>query len=306
MNTELPHRDEHWREIVSKPLPSNVSQPLPSGAGVDVAAASCCGKARSCNTDHYLVLRLGRLQETIITSLAAADLPPRFEEYAYAMLVADGLAVESGGARASRVALSALAHLAIRLGKWNVRVDRDSWADVVEQGELLYGGVHDAVRDASRADPRLADMATSLTAAYVAGSDLFVAHVGHARAFLFRLGALTQLTTDHTLDTLRLNAQKPTLLEQLNRDQQHVVTEAIGGSYGSPDVVIERTALWSGDRLLLCTNGLTDVVSEQAITDVLTARRRPAEECQQLVDLARAAGAPDDVTVLVCDYSTRG
>jgi protein phosphatase len=238
----------------------------------------------------------------MVTSLAAADLPPRFEEYAYAMFVADGLGGEGSSARASRLALSTLAHLAIRYGKWNVRVAPDTLTDFIDQGEFFYRQVSGAVRDASQADGLLADLATSLTAVYISGADLFFAQVGHSRAYLFRRGALTQLTTDHTLAQLRVEGLTPTLLEQSKRDQQHVVTQTIGGRPDGPDVVIEHIQLWTGDRLLLCTNGLTDPVSEDQIADVLASRRRPTEECRRLVDLALEAGAQDNVTVLLADY----
>ena len=207
-----------------------------------------------------------------------------------------------GGARASRLALSTVAHLAIRYGKWNVRIAPDNIAEVVEQSELLYREVNNAMREASRAEVQLADMAASLTALYIAGADLFYMHVGHSRAYLFRNGVLIPLTTDQTLEQLRRDAHKPTLLDQAKRDLAHVVIETIGGSPSGPDVTIEHVQLWSGDRVILCTNGLTDVVSTDAIADVLAAQRRPAEECQRLVDLALAAGGPDNVTVLVADY----
>jgi PPM family protein phosphatase len=294
-------RDDEWRAIVSRPLDIPAFQPLSAAVGIDAAAASSSGKARSQNTDHYLVVRFGRLQETMLTSLAAADLPPPFEEYAYAMLVADGLDEEGGGARASRLALSTVAHLAIRYGKWNVRIGPDNIAEVVEQSELLYREVNNAMREASRAEIRLADMAASLTTVYIAGADLFYMHVGHSRAYLFRNGVLIPLTTDHTLEQLRREARKPTLLEQSKRDQAHVLIETIGGSPAGP-AMSEHVQLLTGDRVILCTNGLTDVVSEDTIADTLASQRRPAEECQRLVDLALAAGGPDDVTVLVADY----
>jgi len=305
MTDDHPDRDDEWRGIVSGPLEIAAFQPLSSAAGLDVAAVSSCGKAQSYNTDHYLAVRLGRFQETMITSLAAADLPPRFEEYAYAMLVADGLDGEGGGARASRLALSTLAHLAIRYGQWNVRIGPGTVAEVIEQGEFFYRHVNDAVRDARRSDLQLAEMATSLTAVYIAGADLFFAHVGHSRAFVFRSGALIQLTTDHTLEELRLDALTPTLFDESKRDQQHIVTETIDGRPRGPDVAIEHIQLWTGDRVLLCTNGLTDVVSADQIADVLAAQRSPTEECQRLVDLALAAAAPDNVTALVADYRIR-
>jgi protein phosphatase len=298
----LEQRDA-WREAISSPLDIAAFHPLSSTFGVELAAVSSGGATPSHDTDHYLAVRLGRLQETIVTSLAAADLPPRFEEHAYAMFVADGLGGEGSSVRASRLALSTLAHLAIQYGQWNVRVEPSTTVDIIGQTEFLYREINGAVRAAKRANGPLADLATSLTAVYIAGAHLFFAQVGHSRAYLFRRGELTQLTTDHTLEQMRLEGLTPTLLDQSKRDQQHVVTETIGGRHDAPEVVVEHVQLWTGDRVLLCTNGLTDVVSEDRIADVLASQRRPIEECRRLVELALEAGAPDNVTVLLGDYS---
>src|SRR5258705_860215 len=158
-----PARSE-WRATMSRPIGAPAFQPLSASIGLEVAGVSVCGKTQLQNTDHYVAVRLGRMQEVMTTSLAAADLPPRFEEYAYAMLVADGLDGDGTGGRASRFALSTLAHLAIRYGNWNVRIGHDTAADIIEQGEFLYRQVSDAIVQASRADLSLAGMATSLTA----------------------------------------------------------------------------------------------------------------------------------------------
>src|SRR5262245_57205602 len=291
---------KHWRAVVSQPVDFPDFHPLSSALAVEVAAASVCGRLRPHNTDHYLAIRFGRLQETIVTSLAAADLPPRFEEYAYAMLVADGLDESGAGARASRVALSTLAKLAIRYGRWNVRADPETLAEIVEQGEFFYRRANDEVLKASRADLALTDMATSLTALYIAEGDLIFAHVGHSKAFLFRNGSLTQLTKDHTLD------QQPSRSrERPKADYRHLVTKSVGGDPSGPDVEIEHVKLCPGDRLLLCTNGLTDVVNRDPIAETLAQQRAPRDDCQRLIDLARTAGSPDDVTVMVADYRLR-
>src|SRR5690242_6853492 len=105
-----------WRESISRSIDAPSFNPLSSNIGLEIGAVSVCGKTQLHNTDHYVAIRLGRLQETLTTSLAEADLPPRFEEYAYALLVADGLDGDGTGARASRFALSTLAHLAVRYG----------------------------------------------------------------------------------------------------------------------------------------------------------------------------------------------
>jgi protein phosphatase len=300
MNDSARHR---WRAAVSRPLEQEPFHPLSSAFALEVAAASIGGKWPPHNTDHYLAVRIGRLQETLVTSLAEADLPPPFEEYAYAMLIADGLGEQGAGARASRVALSALAHMALRYGRWNVRITPDTLAEIAEQGEFFYRHANDAVRQESGTDLELADMGTSLTALYIAESDLFYWHVGHSRGFLFRNGVLTQLTTDHTVTEQGrdLRAQPA----GVKSDFIHLVTETIGSGATGPKVDVEHIKLSTGDRLLLCTNGLTDLVSGDQIADQLAQRRSPAEDCRQLLDLARAGGTPDDVTVMLADYTVR-
>lgn len=293
--------DLQWRSLLSRPVDNEPFKPLSSVASLLVAASSISGRLRSLNTDHYLAIRLGRMQETILSSLTPADLPPRFEEFGYALMVADGLGDGGSGARASRVALSALAHLAIRYSRWNVRVDADSIGEITEQGAFLYRRVHDAIVEASRADPLLADMATSLTAMYIAGADLFFANVGHSKGFLFRDGSLFQLTTDHTFGEQRIEPVGGTSVGDTRRDFTHVVTKLVGGG-AELDAAIEHVDLLSGDRLVLCTNGLTDVVSLNDIAGTLSLQRRPEDDCQRLIELATAARGADDVTVIVADY----
>ena len=294
-----------WRAAISRPLDIEPFKPISAAIGLELAAASVCGTLRPYNTDHYLAVRIGRLQETLVTSLAEADLPPRFEEYAYALLVADGLGEQWAGSRASRVALSALAHMTIRYGHWNVRVGPETPADIAERGEFFYRQLNEAVLRGSRTHVQLSDMATSLTALYVVEGELFFTHVGHSRAFLFREGSLVQLTTDQTLEQQRRGASGPTAIEGTRSDLSHVVTGTIGGKTTGPDVETEHVKLASGDRLLLCTNGLTDVVSEELIADALALRRGPAEDCQRLIELARDEHNPDDATVMVGDYTVR-
>jgi serine/threonine protein phosphatase PrpC len=295
---------EFFRAVLSDSVDIEPFHPPSAALTLDVGAASVCGPARSHNTDHYLAIRLGRLQETLISSLPAADLPSHFEEYGYAMLVADGLGAGGSGARASRVALSTLAHLAIRYGKWNVRIDPETISKVIDQGEFFYRRAHDAVFQASQTAVDLAGMATSLTALYIAQDDLFFAHVGHSRAFLLRNGVLIQLTPDHTVERARRGTAATS--HRAPRNLRQVVARTIGGNATGPDVEIERIKLISGDRLLLCTNGLTDVVNDEQIADALAPRRRPQEDCLRLIDLAREKRSHDDVTVMLGDYTFRG
>ena len=303
MSDDADDLKDQWRAVLSQPVTVEAFHLPTAGISLEVGAASACGPGHSQNTDHYLAIRLGRLQETMMTSLQAADLPSRFEEYGYAMLVADGLGDGGSGARASRVALSTLAHLAIRYGKWNVRIDADTPCQIMDQGEFFYRQTNDAVFQASQAAAGLSGMATSLTALYIAQDDLFFAHVGHSHAFLLRNGALIRLTSERTPEQVR-RGTSPTL-QRSPRHLGQLVAQMIGGRRTAPDVEIERIKLSSGDRLLLCTNGLTDVVNEEQIADALAPRRRPKEDCLRLIDLARQGGSADDVTVMLGDYTLR-
>ena len=182
--------DTARRAAMSQLLTHDDFRPLSSSVRVEIGALSHRGTRRHVNDDHYLVIRLGRHQETLATSLSEAEVPPRFEEYGYAMLVADGLGEGGSGSVASRVALSTIAHLALHHGKWNLRIDpRTAW-EIIERAEWFYDRADAAVSTKRRTSPLMTGMSTALTVAYSVGDDLFVAHVGHSRAYLFRDGAL--------------------------------------------------------------------------------------------------------------------
>ena len=154
----------------------------------------------------------------------------------------------------------------------------------------------------SRTDPRLSGMATTLTLAYSAGDDLFVANVGHSRAYLFRDGTLIQLTRDHTLKQALADCNGPAPVDQGLQDLGHILTDTIGGDSKEPAVAVEHFRLAHGDWVLLCTNGLTDAVPDERIADQLALRRSAAEQCHHLLDLARLTDADDNATVVVAAY----
>lgn len=294
--------DDARRSALSPILSARAFAPLSSTVRVDAAARSTRGQARDFNEDHFLIMRLGREQETLASSLSTADLPPRFEEYGYAMLVADGLGEGGAGAAASRVALSTIAHMALHYGRWNLRVDPAVAEEIFERAEWYYAQADAAVRSHGASSAVLKGMSTSMTTAYSAGDDLFIAHVGHGRAYLYRDGELQQLTRDHTLEEHLAHTNRPAPVERRTGDLRHILTDAVGASGGHPLVEIEKFRLHHRDWLLLCTNGLTDMVTDGQIADVLALRRSPLEQCIMLTDLADSKGGSDNVTVICAEY----
>jgi serine/threonine protein phosphatase PrpC len=294
--------DSDRRAALAPLFKAGEERPPSSTVKVTIGARSHHGVVRETNEDHYLVLRLGRDQETLATSLSGSDVPPPFKESAYTMLVADGLGEGGSGSVASRVALSTIAHLALDCGEWNVRVDAATASQIYDRAEWFYAQADTAVHTRAASSPLLKGMTTALTAAYSAGTDLFITHVGHSRAYLFRGGELVLLTRDHTVAEHLAHSTRPAAVERRAQDLRHILTDAIGAAGGHPLVEVERFRLVDGDIVMLCTNGLTDMVNDDKIAEVLARRRAPDEQCATLIDLANRAGGGDNITVVMAEY----
>jgi protein phosphatase len=277
-------------------------RPASAAVSVEFGSHSHPGRRRTSNDDHFLIVRFGRSHDVLATSLPDDALPREFAESAFGAIVADGIGPNAPDV-ASRLAVSALSQMVMRFGRWNVRVnDRTAW-EIVERAERFYRRVSELVTQASMGHPSLAGMGTTLTAVYSGGDELFVVHVGHSRAYMLRAGVLSRLTRDQTVAQRMRETGRAVPTELAGHDLRHVLTDAIGGHAGEPRIDIENYPLLDGDLLLLCTNGLTDVVDDDAIADLL---RRPApaqDQCRALVNLALERGGPDNVTVVIAKYS---
>jgi serine/threonine protein phosphatase PrpC len=287
------------------PLASPLDSPPPSVVmEAEFGARSRRGPLRPVNDDHYLIMRLGRHQETLLTSISERALPRRFDEHFYGMAVADGTG--GLGEAASRLAISALVHLAIYFGRWHMRIDEPIAEEVLDRAQRFFRSIDSTLLQASH-DTSPRRLHTTLTAVFTAGTELFFAHVGHSRAYVFRDNELMQLTRDHTLDRERPGKAPHVDVPSSPRDLHHILTETLGGGApGAPRVDVERCGLLDGDLVLLCTNGLTDVAEDARIANALRSHKTPDDQCQALVDLAANSGGKDDVTALVGHYRVRG
>jgi protein phosphatase len=170
---------------------------------------------------------------------------------------------------------------------------------VIQRLDRFYRFTH-GLLDAARQTDQTAPLRSALTAVMSAGDQLFVAHAGHSRAYLFRDGTLIQLTRDQTL------LSHPAVVPFASglRDGRHVLVNSLG----SPEqhhlaVDIERIALVNGDVVVVCTNGLTDALPEDRIAQILGTDVGIEGKLQMLLDAAFAEGqATDDVTVVGARY----
>jgi serine/threonine protein phosphatase PrpC len=216
------------------------------------------------------------------------------EDSAYAgprlLAVADGMGGHAAGEVASAVAISALAD-----------IDGD-----MPPNELQLA-LSEAVTRANRtlhdmvvADPSIGGMGTTLTAMLWSGSRVALCHIGDSRAYVLSGGEFTQITHDHTLVQSLVDDGRISPDEAATHPQRSLLLRALDGtSEAEPDLsVIEARA---GDRYLLCSDGLSSVVSEETLHRILATVKEPDDAVLQLIELAIKGGGPDNITCIVAD-----
>jgi PPM family protein phosphatase len=218
------------------------------------------------------------------------------EDSAYAgarlLAVADGMGGHAGGEVASAAVIDALRPLDTQ----------------VPAGELLNALDHavrranSALRDIVKTDPSLQGMGTTLTALLWSGSRLGLVHIGDSRAYLARDGELFQITHDHTMVQSLLDDGKITAEEVASHPQRSLLLRALGRDGADPDLQLREAR--PGDRYLLCSDGLHDVVDAGSIARMLLTVSDPDQAAKGLVSLAIDGGGPDNITCIVADVVT--
>lgn len=207
--------------------------------------------------------------------------------------VADGMGGHLAGEVASATALEPIAAL-----------DGTVFAEATEAAAALSEAViqaNETVSELAEGNPSYRGMGTTLTAAMVEGRRLHIAHVGDSRAYLMRSGQFSQITDDHTLVQHLVNEGQITREEAATHPQRSIITRAIGVS---PEIEVDSLSLDldPGDRLLLCSDGLTGVIEDEQIAQVLADKTDPNEAVSTLIDLANEHGGPDNITVVLLCY----
>jgi protein phosphatase len=273
--------------------------PSPPKARVTVGALSHPGLVRENNEDHYLVVERRRSRTVLLTNLPEGVLRPA-DDSAYVLAVADGMGGASFGELASMLALRSGWEQSPQTIKWTWIINDREVEELKERVELIFQRMNQDLLEQGRTDPATARMGTTLTGAYTVGPEAFIGHVGDSRAYLYRDGALTQLTHDHTLAQEYLNLGLPVLC----RSWHHKLTNCLGGGPGREvRVEFHHLSLADGDLLLLCSDGLTDMVPDDAIARVLGQDAHPQETAGALVEAALNNGGKDNVTVVLARYA---
>ncbi len=284
-------------EYASRPTIGAAPRATRPSVHFDFAAFSHPGKVRSNNEDHFLVSQMGRSFDVISSNMPEGDLPNHLNEVAYGMVVADGMGGMAAGEKASWLAIRTGVQLVLNSPVWATRIDDPAADQLISRMREYFRKVDSVVIGEARSDRHLSGMGTTLTLAYMIGIDVFIIHVGDSRAYLFRGGKLEQLTRDHTMaqGLADLGAIKP---EDVHRHaKRHVLTNFVGGPTTGVEPEIATLQLKDGDYLLLCSDGLSEMVPDDEIARVLEAHPTSTPAAKALIDLALQHGGRDNVTV---------
>jgi protein phosphatase len=267
-------------------------------ANVTFGALSHQGNRRSNNEDHYIVVQRRRSRSVLLTNLPG-PITDFAEDQVYLLAVADGMGGAAFGELASNMALRTAFDLGHSATKWIFKVNQKEIEELKGQIETILRLVHRTLLEHGQTDPSVVGMGTTLTGAYTIGMDALIAHVGDSRAYLFHDGTVERLTRDHTLAQEMLDTGGP----PPNPSLRHVLTNCIGGTGQDLRVDFHHYHFEDGDRLLLCTDGLSDMVNDDEIARILTSHQDPQQACAALVNLALANGGRDNVTVVLADFA---
>ncbi len=242
-----------------------------------VGAATSVGRVRPTNEDAFLV---------------KAD--------AGLFVVCDGMGGAAAGEVASRLAVDTIGAVLD-----NARMD--STRDGRFSGRTRQLG--DAVRKANRAiidrargDKAHAGMGTTVVAAWAAGGLASVAHVGDSRAYLLNARRFESLTSDHSLVEAQVKAGLIDREASLQSEHQNILLRALGRD-ADVEIDLAEAAVSAGDRLLLCTDGLTRMVPDDHLAAVLERYRgEPQRACDHLIETANNSGGPDNITVVIAEF----
>jgi serine/threonine protein phosphatase PrpC len=232
-----------------------------------VASMSDQGKVRKTNEDSYFAdSRLGLF------------------------IVADGMGGHAGGEVASRVAVATISELML------AGLEEDDSAALIRNA---IEQANTAIRVQAEADPRLHGMGTTVVLAYCRGDTIHLAHMGDSRAYLIRNGSIQQLTEDHSLMAQLLKAGQLSAEQAPHHHLRNVVTRSLGNhTVSEPDM---RVIAWNaGDCLLLCSDGLTNMVDESELRSVISAGGADVQRsCREAVERANRNGGKDNITAVL-------
>jgi PPM family protein phosphatase len=257
------------------------------------------GRVRERNEDQFVIAEIRRLLRIRQSSLPQPE-ALMGERLGHLLVVADGMGGHQAGEYASALAVASVENIVLNTIGWLFSLP----------GEGVLAEFQEAVRatdrwviEAAQRQPELKGMGTTLTMGYVADNVLYIAHAGDSRCYLFRGGRLMRLTRDHTVVEALVSEGVLAPKDAAHHRMRNVVTNAVGGDTRGVVPEVHKHAIAPGDLVLFCSDGLSEMVPDEAIAAHMRAdENSPEAICQNLVDAANAAGGVDNITVVVARF----
>ena len=207
------------------------------------------------------------------------------------LAVADGMGGMAAGDVASNIVIAALAHL-----------DDDVPGNApVDALRLAVEAANQQIREAVDENPAMEGMGTTLTGMLFGGNKIGMVHIGDSRAYLLREGDFVQITRDDTYVQLLVDEGRITAEEANTHPQKSLLMRALDGRDADPEYSVRQAV--AGDRYLICSDGLSGVVSDETIAATLREYSDPNQCAERLIQLALRGGGPDNITVIVADIT---
>jgi len=270
---------------------------MPSGeVRLEFAGLTDVGKVREHNEDQYLICTMHKHMRVMDTSLDSIQgLGLTSDSLAYLAVVADGVGGHSAGEEASRLTVEQVATYVTHGMNCYYTRDHDQDEEFQTQLRDAVDRCHNVVL--SEAEAGRKGMATTLTLLLLTWPRAYLAQVGDSRAYLLRDRELVRLTRDQTVAQEMYDKGIISTTSMKRSPLRNVLTSAIGGS--SIHSATTLVDLEVGDVILLCSDGLSDMLADDTITECLSQHEGPADACQALLNDALAAGGRDNITVVV-------
>jgi protein phosphatase len=295
--------DDTVEQVIQLPVSKFFGNATPV-VQVQFGGATHTGLVRSNNEDHYAVVRRFRSREVLLTNMPPDAYPPH-EDSVYAFAVADGVGGAAFGELASEVALRTGWELTGKAFKWGFSLTQDDVNEMLENLNVYVQLMHQRIQaEGSKAAYR--GMGTTLTGVLTVGRDAFVVNVGDSRAYVYRHGQLFRLTHDQTLAELMVRSGMIASVDDAAQRFRNTLVSCLGGNYSEVDIESMHLPLEDGDLILLCTDGLTDMVEEPRLAELIGQADNPQSLCDKLIQAALEGGGQDNVTVVVGKYSDVG
>ena len=259
------------------------------------------GKVRTTNEDQFLIAELTKAMRVWQTSLPEPKLQVG-EERAHLFLVADGMGGQLAGERASALAVAAIEQFMLNSFRWFFGSGSPDEQRVLAHFQSAIRHADARILEETAAHPELSGMGTTVTMAFHLGAQLCVIHVGDSRAYLYRNHELHQLTEDHTLVADMVRSGTLRRDEVAEHRLRHTITNVVGGPELGVKVEARALEVRGGDRLLLCSDGLTEMVTNDAIMATLDAEPAPEAAAKKLLAQANDGEASDNITLVVVRF----